>query len=1675
WTEIGNGLEIVFKNSSKDSETIDLLIYVTVDGVKDLQELDLGIDGGAIIDSLRIDLCDNAFNVLSNYATRNLGTDRATISVDGEDIALQASEIGASCVKFTVTIRDWSADTEHHFVVVAGGAEGPPPGEGEGEPTGEPNVYILYNEELGVLTFFNFSFIEGELFITFSNETADSSTVEILIIAEPRAVEFLTGFNASIDNGATIESVSIDFYDNDFNFIEHYQAYDFGTPECSVPFNSREAIGAMENATADLIGFKIVIGNWVADTTYTLHIIPFFSELLYYETEDTIYVDPSVANLPPEIRVWWRLYNDSWGWTWSYRDISWEFGPKARYDIFCYNATTGWYLVTPDTWIALNAPVKVNITIPKMLFEEGTELGRIEMNWYMYAINISASLTISYDYSSDWWYTQSSISNWSDTSGSSSTGEFFTLNRTQTTMSEDTEKYEFTIVGQFNDLTPKGIYYVSLSIWDNESNYIRGSSYWWESESSLYREVAVGGPWDEVAVYFDIMYGGTYIAEILNTDYELIRSIGVNQTFIIRLNVTGISDEEFSNASVIIQLPWSMKIYVNVTGWHEEYRVYHGGWVYDETSDTYVWDPNATIITREWVFGPYLKEQWIELERKEFNVTYYWWNDTAGEYEASTEIWYAQPELLLFYDNANNNFTYYLLYEYWNSTLKESEWGQYVEYRRQWEIEEVPPELKFYEFINGTKTVEENKIVLEFKGKFVGKLGEDLYLEYRVFSIDRELYPRNYTWIENHATVISVEKPVVSVRIRDQNGKTARDWYYATDPNQWFIVEVEVEGGSSLVTDVDGVRVRFSCWDWYWSESEAIWSNVEIITTINFRENTSEVIVYNETHKEVYGDDTYEYYSFNQTSGEWVTEWIGGHHKDTVINKPYLVVNNYTAFTTEDGRYLIRVNMSFTEHATNQQYSFDVKLLNWTYGPDWTQPWMGEHLVEEWIHGVVYTIKNGSVEVYVPTPTMTDYVETSTGKKYLVVRKPYIMINGEKLPLKEIKYWNGQEYEYRLLVEEWDPATQKCKRYYILENGTKVFVYEAYHVIIYTATIYDSNSGETYDIITYMKSPRWDWRRGSYFLVDVSEGGIGEVIWLSSYNDFMESEKIGRMIVEFGGYYTLVNGTIWLNVSDGFFHWDTEKLQNYLLLENGTRIYLEYDDEYMYMYYFEGEDGKRYYVEWPSKYYVGEYDGKSIIVPEDFLLTWYYTIVGGEKVELPYEGVSYEYEGFWRWSSGPLQQPKSVGGVVPEDDYALVNGSLYLIHYDEGSENGYINVDGNIIHITKNKGLYTKVSGIGCWDIVETGFTFFLGNLTEKGIYDRDSLIELHAASYDGAGTITLLNGTPLTVTKNVRVVFYNVTVNGTIYYTANAEPYEYYIWENNTYVYTLYLINGSKLELKNLDDFEFVGVVILELGESTGYIPDTFTWSKTGETYNTTIQTDRHGFICLAYLYYRVYIDTNVWYDLVPLDWYLQTDRQWGVPPRYHYDDLGSTYDYPYSPDYSYTEDLVIYNVTINGVVYTAYPNVTHIKVVRVSWGQPVTWHLEELQWGDVSYRYEIWSVIVGSPEWGLWGYRKWTIDPETGALDLDGDLSTTNDQFYVKRVYEGEFGWNETRQGLDVGIVYDPNPVVPGDELFVNAWMGIAVNTYWNRWNETYYWFYTNMTPVSPETMAWINETLW
>ena len=110
--------------------------------------------------------------------------------------------------------------------------------------------------------------------------------------------------------------------------------------------------------------------------------------------------------------------------------------------------------------------------------------------------------------------------------------------------------------------------------------------------------------------------------------------------------------------------------------------------------------------------------------------------------------------------------------------------------------------------------------------------------------------------------------------------------------------------------------------------------------------------------------------------------------------------------------------------------------------------------------------------------------------------------------------------------------------------------------------------------------------------------------------------------------------------------------------------------------------------------------------------------------------------------------------------------------------------------------------------------------------------------------------------------------------------------------------------------------------------------------------------------------------------------------------------------------------------------------------------------------------------PDW--WG-RHWTVAPN-GALDLDGDLSTTDDQYFVKRVWSVNANVSKSWKLLLVKILWDPTPGVPGDELLTFAWMG-TVHHVWNvSWSENFIWYYAeNKTVVSAVTMQKINSTIW
>ncbi len=165
-------------------------------------------------------------------------------------------------------------------------------------------------------------------------------------------------------------------------------------------------------------------------------------------------------------------------------------------------------------------------------------------------------------------------------------------------------------------------------------------------------------------------------------------------------------------------------------------------------------------------------------------------------------------------------------------------------------------------------------------------------------------------------------------------------------------------------------------------------------------------------------------------------------------------------------------------------------------------------------------------------------------------------------------------------------------------------------------------------------------------------------------------------------------------------------------------------------------------------------------------------------------------------------------------------------------------------------------------------------------------------------------------------------------------------------------------------------------------------------------------------------------------------------------------------------------YQVPIDGNLTDIQLNEMSIYKLHTVWGEVYRWMLTDMNIYAVR---SISDIVVGTPEYGMWGIRAFATVPETGAVDLDGDLNTTSDQYFVRRIHGGADMWNQTIDRMWVELVWNPNSSTVGDEMHIGAWMG-KVHTSWTfTWNETYIWYYaSNMTPVSHETMQQINATL-
>ncbi|TFG04232.1 hypothetical protein EU538_12585 [Candidatus Thorarchaeota archaeon] len=150
--------------------------------------------------------------------------------------------------------------------------------------------------------------------------------------------------------------------------------------------------------------------------------------------------------------------------------------------------------------------------------------------------------------------------------------------------------------------------------------------------------------------------------------------------------------------------------------------------------------------------------------------------------------------------------------------------------------------------------------------------------------------------------------------------------------------------------------------------------------------------------------------------------------------------------------------------------------------------------------------------------------------------------------------------------------------------------------------------------------------------------------------------------------------------------------------------------------------------------------------------------------------------------------------------------------------------------------------------------------------------------------------------------------------------------------------------------------------------------------------------------------------------------------------------------------------------------------------WGFP-TWVPSE-QYADWIDNYvsidltgdTIWSpgkLLLGDVD--TWRPPLWSVTAD-GAIDLDANEYTTDDQYFVKRTGFWHDNGTISTEGMWVGVGFDPTPGQDGDEFRAQNWMGIQKMALDFEANETFYWYHaSDFSPVGPAELMDIQDTMW
>ncbi len=1377
---------------------------------------------------------------------------------------------------------------------------------------------------------------------------------------------------------------------------------------------------------------------------------------------------------------------------------------------------------------------------------------------------------------------------------------FYTINWNQceAIYNNFTKTWEVKWNGKFNERVYLGTYRVEMGVYSNRGERINmwGFSSWdFESNDSPEKWIGVGEPTE-----FDPWwgFGGKWGVKTIDSAGKETNTVGIEELLTFRFNISKSISPGF--IFVKLNIPNGYTNTSIVEGWHEEKVTHMGGWVYNESSGTYLYDSTVNLTTTQQVYGFYEVKTWIDCWQQSSQMI----NRSGWDWSSGSPVWvenlwqeWVSNQFFLIYNENTDEFSLKVGFEYWAENPNDP----YMGGARVFNLNNLNISNKienFFKLYSTNKYLDtEQRTIVEFTGYFTDiLLASETQIWYDTGLIDVD---GNEHWNSDMTSgQIGVNQPQVNTWIVDNSNVKWDKPFYNMKPGEPFVIRNKLEGSSDFFNSIDGLGFRLNCWESKWTTEIDMWSEIEIYVTYNLKSKETTFEAYNRTNKQVWENSTYqdwvkvekegwhwEYdetlgidiwvngtydswewcevtdwhwqeYQFNQEEGEWVKGWLPWRGKETEISSEieFLVINDVSNYTSSQGTF-IDLNITILEGAPEASYNWDVEFLKEAWGYDYDKPW-GEYKSLQWINKDIFYYENGGEKNYIEDPKLGNFVVIN-GSSYIMYEMPYVEIDGETRPLDVSQYTDGDNKIHELIMYyDWDWQTNQEFFYYKdATTDERIIFYEGEKVNIYTVTLNDSSTIDTFQ--TFMNKPSQYWDDAVYdsvyYFVDI-EGTLhyiseytewnetgGDIIhsygdpnnyWLAENTHLRTIENVDQLTLseearawENRVYFVVLDGITRLEISSQGIQWFNG--EQYIIATDGTK-YTVVTSDWNEQYGTNNKviiDGVEHYLSDYMEAYRVNYNESEILIPlryngyhhnwDNIIRPYYYTIKDNQEYILPYPNANvnerYEMEAT---VSGLSEGDWVHYGVIPVLYFVNINGELYLMENltfsNQEPINGDIVIGSEIIKdLEIHKGLVTMINGTPNFNLTVIGESIPYG-VHSYNSFKKEGAIEvlseqiLVTQKYDlehfgidnfyaenGSFFLTLINGTQINVVVSYYIPIFNLTVKTYNHVTGYDEIWMKDILSINCWEYwnhskkILLLLNGSFLEIPDNAFIELVDEyqAILEyIPQNTEYYLNLYNetsgmyyshpinwsepdfWSVDGQnTINFTFRSDTY--------FYNNFTFYNEWGGIENFmrNNYMAILEAEIVPGTWKVI-KNPNYDWTTKEAYSWKN---IYNITIDSENYLVQMENSFIQLYQTIWGHQYGLFLQRQ---DILQIKDTYNLIFGTPTNNMWGYRMFTTTDE-GALDLDGDLSTTDDQYYIYRTYESKDTFSHTRNVLELEIEYNPITSVFGNEMQIHSSMGINNMNWTYEWSEEYTWLKadgTYSTLTSAEMDGIINTVL-